>query len=241
MQVSDATLTSVLCRYAGLVQGVLDDPERWVGRTALGTSSPASPGWTALSDAQRSRWWVTRIGVAAGLAAAAPRYAGALADRLPLQAGLGAAAAGLAVCAVAREHGRTSPEQWVPLLGTVLFDRELELPPPGSCAAAAGEAAEDASEDGTGDRADDPADPAHPADPAEQERRAGSVRTLWRLARTFAAVSSMFDERPRGSLFARGLAKVPIVGVAGGWFDERGAIHKAGEQTARLVTAARRT
>src|ERR687889_658693 len=46
-----------------------------------------------------------------------------------LQAALGAAAAGLAVCAAAREHGATAPEEWIPILGRVLFDRELHAGP----------------------------------------------------------------------------------------------------------------
>ena len=62
------------------------------------------------------RWWVRRIGISAGLAAAVPRVAGALASRVPLQAALGASAAGLSVCATAREHGVVDAEAWVPLL-----------------------------------------------------------------------------------------------------------------------------
>ena len=56
----------------------------------------------------------------------------------------------------------------------------------------------------------------------------------------FGAVSSLFDERPRGSLIARGLAKVPVVGIAGGWWDEQGAISKAAERTSELVGAGNR-
>jgi hypothetical protein len=55
------------------------------------------------------------------------------------------------------------------------------------------------------------------------------------LARTFGAISDLFDERPRGSLLARGVAKVPVIGVAGGWFDERGAIHRAARRTQELL------
>ena len=62
------------------------------------------------------------------------------------------------------------------------------------------------------------------------------VRTLWRLARTFLDIQDLFDRRPRGGLFARTLAKLPVVGVAGGWLDERGAIHKAARQTNQLLT-----
>jgi hypothetical protein len=58
------------------------------------------------------------------------------------------------------------------------------------------------------------------------------VCTLWRLARTFLDLQDLFDERPRGGLVARTLAKLP---VAGGWLDERGAIRKAAKQTQRLI------
>jgi hypothetical protein len=61
------------------------------------------------------------------------------------------------------------------------------------------------------------------------------VRTLWRLARTFLNLGDLFDERPRGGLVARTLAKLPVVGVAGGWLDERGAIRKAAKQARRLT------
>ena len=54
-------------------------------------------------------------------------------------------------------------------------------------------------------------------------------------ARTFLDLQDLFDERPRGGLVARTLAKLPVVGVAGGWVDERGAIRKAAKQTQRLI------
>jgi hypothetical protein len=63
-----------------------------------------------------------------------------------------------------------------------------------------------------------------------------AVRTLWRLARTFLGVQDLLDERPRGGFFARALAKVPVVGLAGGWLDERGAIRKAADEAEELLT-----
>lgn len=42
---------------------------------------------------------------------------------------LGASAAGLAVCATAGEHGRTTPADWVPLLAQVLFGYTLKPTP----------------------------------------------------------------------------------------------------------------
>ena len=130
--------------YAGMVGQVLNNPRRWLGvdedprltaglparvldavrDRALGDVTPASPQWAAQPESKRVEWWIRRIAVSAAFAAAAPRFAGALADRIPLQAALGASAAGLAVCAVARERGNVGPADWVPLLAQVIFNRE---------------------------------------------------------------------------------------------------------------------
>jgi hypothetical protein len=58
---------------------------------------------------------------------------------------------------------------------------------------------------------------------------------VWRLARTFLGVPDLLDERPRGNLVTRAIGKLPVVGVAGGWLDERAAIRKAARRTAGLV------
>jgi len=58
---------------------------------------------------------------------------------------------------------------------------------------------------------------------------------LWRLARTFLELEDLFDERPRGGLFASTLAKLPVIGASGGWLDERGAIRKAARRSHRLI------
>jgi hypothetical protein len=239
--ISDEALSRALGVYAGMVDRVVTSPERWLGldedpddqpssvpgrlldavrdRT-FGTVTPASGEWGQLPLERRVDWWVDRIGLSAGLAAAAPRVAGALADRVPLQPALGAAAAGLAVCAVAREHGVTEAADWVPLLATVLLDRDLGprpevVPPP--------EQSEEAL------AADDDDDPSRLA---ALGRGAGhAARTLWRLARVFLELQHLLDERPRGSFLARALGKLPVVGIAGGWLDERGGIRKAAQET----------
>ena len=246
--VSDATLTKVLAVYAGMVRQVLDNPQRWLGgddepsadaglpdraldavrdRT-LGETTPGSPQWAEQPLARRVDWWVDRIALVGGLAAATPRFAGALADRVPIQAALGANAAGLAVCAVAREHGKATPAEWVPLLARVLFNRDLPaqtapVPEPEKSEAQLEDAAKDTSEP-----------PSKMAALGEGAQRA--VRILWRLARNFLNIDDLLDERPRGGFFARALAKVPVVGLAGGWLDERGAIRKAAEETQELLT-----
>jgi len=249
--VSDERLAHALTSYAGMVDRVLSNPQRWLGmdedpppqarfptravdalrNRALGRTTPGSPLWPKLPVDNRVQWWETRIGISAGLAAAAPRLAGAFADRIPLQAALGAAAAGLAVCATAREHGRVAPQGWVPLLGKVLFDRdlasaELSVPPPAE----------------SDDRlASVPPDVA-PRLGAQHPRSDGARRaatTFWQLARTFADLHHLLDRRPRGNVLARGIAKLPVVGIAGGWLDERGGIGKAARETARLIEASR--
>ena len=58
---------------------------------------------------------------------------------------------------------------------------------------------------------------------------------MWKLRTTFLAVQGMFDDRPRGALPFRALGKVPVIGVLGGWLDERGGVVKAAKQTARLL------
>ncbi|NAZ80788.1 hypothetical protein GTR02_03005 [Kineococcus sp. R8] len=237
--VTDAQISRALGVYAGMVAHVLTDPQRWLGLDedpppsapfprkafdalkdrALGDVTPASAGWGGQPVQKRVDWWVTRIGISAGLAAATPRFAGALSDRIPLQAALGASAAGLAVCATAREHGRTAPADWVPLLARVLFERELPpAPVPGD---------EELEQELARDQA-----------PAEDGALAGAqraARTVWQLARALFGVQGLLDERPRGSLLTRAIGKLPVVGIAGGWLDERGGIRKASKETAKLL------
>lgn len=51
----------------------------------------------------------------------------------------------------------------------------------------------------------------------------------------FREVSSLLDERPHGLLLWRAVGKLPVVGVAGGWLDERGGIRRASKRTAKLL------
>jgi hypothetical protein len=148
--------------------------------------------------------------------AASPRVFGVMADRLPLQGAFGAAVAGVAVCAVAREHGMRRPAEWVRLLGQVILERDVGRP-----------------------RDTQVVPPAHAAAPPPEAgplRRAGGM--LWRLARVLWDVQDLFDDRPRGSLVWRAVGKVPLVGLAGGVLDERGAVARAAAQTSRLIEAA---
>ena len=245
--ISDEQIAGVLSTYAGMVDRVLDNPERWLGLDedpppsapfparalhalrdrAFGDKTPASPTWSQEPVQKRVDWWVTRIGISAGLAAAAPRFFGALANRLPVQSALGAAAAGLAVCATAREHGRTDPQEWVPLLAQVLFDRDLQP------AGAPVPDAEQAEQELAVAQAEKPEEGSDGL--TDGARRA--ARTLWRLARALLGVDDLLDHRPRGGRLVRLVAQVPVIGVASGWLDERGGIKAAAKETAQLLEA----
>jgi hypothetical protein len=177
------TTESVLS--AGLTARVLDA----VRDRALGDVTPASPHWAAQPESKRVDWWIRRIAVGAALAAAAPRFAGALADRIPLQVALGASAAGLAVCAVARERGNGAPADWVPLLAKVIFNRDLASGIPAPVPAA--EESEDQLEAAASDTSEPPSRMAALAQGAQRV-----VRTLWRFARTFLDLQDLFDRTP---------------------------------------------
>lgn len=240
--ITDERIAQVLGVYARMAHRAIGDPARWLGldddppptapfpRKALdalhdrafGEVTPASPDWGQRPLAERVRWWVRRIGISAGLAAAVPRVAGALASRFPLQAALGASAAGLAVCATAREHGVVDPERWVPLLAKVLMDRDVA--PPASATPEAEAAAASLDED---------AAPEEAKGLGPGARRAAS--TLWHLARQIWELQSVLDERPRGNILFRTIAQVPAVGLVGGFLDERGGIKRAAKETAKLL------
>jgi hypothetical protein len=255
--VDDQQLTAVLGRFARLAAHLVDDPAAWLGTEPVGGDGaalgrlrrigfgvrhllvgrrhPGAPGWDQEPLRDRCQWWVQRIEAVAAPIAATPRLAGALADRVPLQGALGAAAAGLAVCAVAHEHGVDRPEDWVPLLARVLFGRDLSTPAqvPSLAEVTAEGAAPVTAEGAAPVTAEGAAPPAPPGIP----RRAASA--LWRLARVLWALPGLFDERPRGGMLWRALGKLPVVGLPAGVLDERGAVREAAEETRVLLVSRR--
>ena len=260
--ISDEALGRILSRYAGLASRLLDDPSDWLGddqataddpgggrdeapsrlarlgrglrERIAGDVHPGSPGWSTLPVDSRSEWWVDRVAAVAAPVAATPRVFGIVADRLPIQAALGAAAAGLAVCAVAREHGVTDPDAWVPLLGHVLLDRDLARGNTEEAMAVPDSPIGPADASAPQPPSQPPSQPSMPPDLDAPVRRA--ARSLWRLARVLIAVPGLFDERPRGALVFRALGKLPVVGLAGGVLDERGAVRRAAAETKDLLS-----
>ncbi|MGY1707046.1 hypothetical protein ACI79C_20970 [Geodermatophilus sp. SYSU D00697] len=165
----------------------------------------------ALSPAARDRWWADRASRVAAGVSAAPRFAGKLADLLPLQNTVGAAVQALVVGGVATEHGVTDPAERVSLLASVLLGRDLptERVRP-LLARARGTYREEAF--------------------GAREERAGvlgNLRTLWRVARLLGRIDDTLDARPKGKLRHRFLANLPVVGVFGGYAAEREALRRA--------------
>lgn len=246
MTVTDEAFVAVLSRFASMANLVLRNPERWLGWGSTTTSesngrvatlrqrvfseTPGSEHWRHLTAEDRSEWWVSRISNLAGFLAATPRVMGAVSDRVPLQAALGSAVAGLAVCAVALEHGVDDPRDWVPLLGVVLFERDLRRELPACQLQSHHEISVELS------RLDDNKPPQEDLDVSPDSHRAGS--TALQLARGLLTLRPVFEQRPRGARVFRAMGKVPVVGLVGGWLDERGGVRKAAEATRRALSDA---
>ncbi|MDP9429012.1 MAG: hypothetical protein M3Q47_09125 [Actinomycetota bacterium] len=168
-----------------------------------------------LPQAEREQWWADRvIRVAAGVSAV-PRFAGKLADLLPLQNTVGSAVQALVVGGVAAEHGVEDEAERVSLVARVLLDRDL----PGDrvrplLARSPGAYADEVLGD-EGDR--------------------GVVRTVWRVAQLLGRVDDTLDARPKGRLWHRTLSNLPVVGVIGGYAAEREGLRRAAAETAALL------
>ncbi|MCW2635948.1 MAG: hypothetical protein JWQ99_2315 [Blastococcus sp.] len=167
----------------------------------------------ALPQAERDQWWADRVsGVAAGISAA-PRFAGKLADLLPLQNTVGTAVQCLVVLGVASEHGVREPAERISLLTRVLLDRDLsadEVRP--LLQRAKGTYLDEALGSGR-----------------------GVFRTLWRVARLLGRIDDALDSRPKGKRRFRLLSNLPVVGVAGGYAAERGGLRKAAATASAIL------
>ncbi len=187
---------------------------------------PGTAAWASMTPAERTRWWVHRVGRFTTLVAAVPGVGGALANRLPVSKTLGAAGQGLLLVAIAGEHGVRDEGELVALLGAVLFRRDLAVPAPD--AAADAEARTRALEI-TGDLAVEEEKPT-------LQRVAGAV---WRLGRTLFAVEDELDKRPHGNRFHSGLGQLPVVGAVGKYLGEWSGLQRAAREAEERLAARR--
>jgi hypothetical protein len=184
---------------------------------------PGHAEWPALPLAQRCDWWVARLGGFAAVVAGLPRFSGAGADTLPLKDTLGAAVQAMVIGAICREYGVEAHADRTAVIARVLTarritpDQVLEYDDPTA-------AGKDAAEQlGLGKKSDDAG------------LRQG-IRLVWRISKLFGGLGEVFEDRPRGSIAARLVGKLPAVGVVGGFFDERKGIRRAAYAAADLLT-----
>jgi hypothetical protein len=173
----------------------------------------------ALPRQERAQWWPDQVSRIAAGVAAAPRFAGKLADLLPLQNTVGTAVQSVIVLGVAREHGVDDPAARVSLLARVLLDRDLPR-----------DRVEPLLVHTKGTYRED-------AFGAKESRTgvAGTARTLWRTARLLTRIDDALDARPKGKLRHRALANFPVVGVLGGYAAEREGLRRAAARATAVL------
>jgi hypothetical protein len=169
----------------------------------------------AVPQEERDQWWADQVSRVAAGVAAAPRFAGKLADLLPLQNTVGTAVQSLVVLGVAGEHGVTAPAQRVSLLARVLLDRELPA-----------------------DRVEPLLVHAKGTYREEAFGSSGTMRTLWRVTRLLGRIDDTLDARPKGKLRHRALSNLPVVGVLGGYAAEREGLRRAASRAAAALVGA---
>src|SRR5688572_1272057 len=144
----------------------------------------------ALPRAERDMWWADRVSRVVAGVSAAPRFAGKLADLLPLQNTVGTAVQAAVVLGVASEHGVTDPAQRISLLTKVLLRRDLS---PEQVEPLLQHAPGTYREEALGAR----------------EKRGGllgTLRTLFRVAGLLGRIDDALDVRPKGKLRHRALS-----------------------------------
>jgi hypothetical protein len=169
---------------------------------------------------ERDQWWADRVSRVAAVVAAAPRFAGKVADLLPLQNTVGTVVQSVVVLGVAGEHAVIDPAERVSLLARVLTNRDL---PPDRVRPMLTRATGTYRGEAFG---------------AQEDRKGarGTARTLWRAARLLSRIDDALDARPKGKLRHRTLSNLPVVGVLGGYAAEREGLRRAAAQAAKLST-----
>ncbi len=175
----------------------------------------------SLPQADRDQWWAEQVSRLAAGVAAAPRFAGKIADLLPLQNAVGTAVQSTVVLGVAGERDVDDPAERVSLLARVLLDRDL---PAARVRPLLDRAKGTYLEDALGSRED-------------RSGVSGTARALWRAARLLSRIDDALDARPKGGLLARALSNLPVVGVMGGYVAEREGLRRAAARTAALLGA----
>jgi len=168
----------------------------------------------------RAAWWADRASRVAAAVSAAPRFAGKLADLLPLQNSVGAAVQAVVVLGVAGEHDVTDPARRVALLAEVLLDRPMTT-----------EQVQPLLDRQRGAYAEEVL-----GRKGERGGVKGTARTVWRMARLLSRIDDALDARPKGKWRHRALSNIPVVGVLGGYASEHEALRRAAAEADAVLS-----
>lgn len=202
------------------------------GRLAQ-TRFPGSDAWARMDADDRSDWWVNRVGRLTALVTSFSGLAGAIGERLPLQDMLGSAGQGLLLCAIASERGIDDDGTKVRLLGSVLFNRDIDP------AVAAGDGDDEQDEEMVGRLAADAV-----AVESEEPRKGtkfgvtAAAKLLWRQGRMIAAIREELENRPKGHVHHAVAGKIPGVGMASSYFSERTALKRCAKAATEWIASA---
>ncbi|WP_199432479.1 hypothetical protein [Qaidamihabitans albus] len=194
---------------------------------------PGTGAWAGMDAAERTDWWINRVGRVTSLVTAVPGLGGVLADRLPVQDTLGAASQGLVLCAIAGERGVTGIGDRVRLLAWVLFERDIDPVVAGGRHAGYDESAREAEDAETAKLTEEL---------SASSRTHGRVtvkafaRTLWRLGRSLLSITGELEKRPTGRIHHRALGVLPVVGMLGDYLGERSALKRVAGRADRWLT-----
>jgi hypothetical protein len=188
---------------------------------------PGHDQWSSVELSQRADWWAQRIGTLIGAVAALPAITGGGAKLVKVTPLMGCAAQSVTVCAVAREGEIDDEARTVALVAQVAFNRTLDPNDIATAIQAYSVPARDLEVD---------------EEEVSSLRRLGAaggavqqVRVIRGAMQALREVDSLLEARPRAGWAVRTMTNIPIAGAAATFVTERAGIHKAAEETVRLL------
>ncbi len=187
---------------------------------------PGHEQWSSVELSQRADWWAHRIGTLIGAVAALPAITGGGAKLVKVTPLMGCAAQSVSVCAVAREGQVDDEARTVGLVSRVVFNRTLNPDDVAEAISAFSLPTRDLAVD----------------DDVSSLRRLGAagravqqIRVIRGAMQALREVDSLLEARPRAGWAVRTMTNIPVAGAAATFVSERAGIHKAAEETVRLL------
>jgi hypothetical protein len=189
---------------------------------------PGHAQWASLELSQRADWWAQRVGTLIGAVAAVPAITGGGAKLVKVTPLMGSAAQSVTVCAVAREGGIDDEARTVDLVSRVVFNRPLD---PDDVAAAIRAYSVPKADIGVDKNEVSALRLLGAAGRAVQQ-----VRVIRGAMQALREVDSLLGARPQAGWAVRTMTNIPIAGAAATFVSERAGIHKAADETVRLLS-----